>query len=1665
MFRKIIASFVCVAFIASTYQPVAASEFSISQLPTPGTMVGLSSPFAPLALKGIVVDLQKPLEFQFIVDTGKGPQDTTAIKEEANRLVKYFLAGLTIPEGDLWVNLSPYEKDRMVPDALGQTDLGRDLLAQDYILKQLTASLIYPEKDLGKEFWAKVYKKAQEQFGTTNIPVNTFNKVWILPDQAQVFENKNAAYVTKSTLKVMLDEDYLALEKGLSSPKVSIGDPGRGNSKDVNSLGSQIVREIILPEIEKEVNTGTNFAPLRQIYQALILAKWYKETVKNGLLEAVYIDQKKTAGVNLGDPAVKEQIYERYLQAYKKGVFNYIKEDPMPDGQSVPRKYFSGGITKLEPDKIDRSGRQADVKGDGAMISLRVVLLTAVLAAGIQIGAFAQDPGVFNSRLSEREEWDSLQRKGIQGEQQKLMAGLNVFSDRRLETINKLIAMPQYYPESLAPLARALYGEWIAGDHGGLRDNTNYNPQDKFYIGKRINFLSNRFDKKAIPYLVANLRNENDYISSGSSLALGFMGKDAREAIPALIEFIRTENGRTSDYSPGPRAIIALEQIITDIQQSTNLPLDFELLKQTEAVLVQRWESRLDQESEHFVNPENIIILKVLVKLGMSSNDSVSLLRNALRYGNFDTRSLATSIFVKTGRYSNTDIPLIIDGLSFSLEVRRYPLAGNANASSNAKELIRLVDETGSLPEGLALGLGHENPEVRNLTRTIIDIIKPQDVLQVDSVNSLVEMWGNRNENIRVEVENFIRDGYLQSATKYISDKLDKSFDDVDFIQKNGNYMVLLQRINPDEFSKLETRIFKEKKWPVIRNWSIGAGGLLALLAGLGFAVKKLRGGESNDSAMLGQRPPSQDAAMIISEDGISQYLRTDRPSPDQFEEWLHQAASSGASEVSYTRHDLEVVEDLSGINMYNRYGTKISSEEYLHESDIEDLITFIVHLENGQKIGVVFDSAMLGQMPSHLSEAELALLREPDEAQGFYSKRARNDERIKKQVIQIEESLGRARSEAETKAAQIIGDLDAKKVKFKGEEIHVLNGIDAKAKVIGRVDRNIAEAYGYIHETANIVVLTPDGKRVVTQLRNKTNYDDHLAMFGGHLTVGEYQENAAVDELKQEMGFAEDDKLDSKAVFVDTESYDLQGDPNRERRSWFIYRLSEREWKLMEEKRAIVEKVFGISEVTPWSEYKAALFDAQDGIVKEKNFSNIGLGAGAVDVLTRLGYLQGPVVSASGETIFELGKKKATLKDLTTSFTEVEAQLILQVLGVFRNGSGEVVGNYLYSFDKIDDAKKATYQHKGDDPSRFDGQQVRVLKLEGEASPGAPDVVPLTPDSLDHLFSSGGLWNKIKTKAIGPWKGVLKPGYTVRSEPVRIAHNYDPGLPSEYPEYYDPQSKPVSLEEALSHYEYVDSAMLGQRPPSQDAAMNVPALKKLAALKEDWGKPEHNIRTSLRDEVLAALHELNTMAGKIVLQKGVTPEMIDQVAEWASFDTGSGSDHHEEYVRDEAVSILDKIATDPDSQLRAALVVLGNTSDPVITAWVDKKFATSPREKAITLLRTKLSLPGLVSKAAKEALKKLGVDQAMLQTPTHQTTKDKAALAKDLGGIDLNQINVNREGKAVVVQFDPAQLNQLMQGGFEGFMPVIINITPIQSPLPLLGIAPMREQESLAKG
>ncbi|MCR4337666.1 MAG: hypothetical protein NUV91_07680, partial [Candidatus Omnitrophica bacterium] len=323
---------------------------SVEALPPAGHPISLSQPFAPVLLKGIKVFPNEPLRFDFIMDRGDVLLEGKPLEEEYIKLIKYFLASLTVPQEDLWVNLSPDEPDRIIPHEFGKTSMGQELLVQDYILKQITASLMNPEEKIGQEFWQKIYKEAQQRYGTTQIPLNTFHKVWIVPQRAQVYENEAVAVVTNAHLKVMLESDYW---KEFKKSKIQEND---------DQFTSEIVREIILPVLEEEINEGEHFAPIRQIFHSLILAIWFKENLKESLLGKVYVGRNKVGGVDSEEIAAKEKVYEQYLDAFKKGVYNFIKEDYDPKTQQViPRRYFSGG-TWLAETKVAGGGLLADAR-------------------------------------------------------------------------------------------------------------------------------------------------------------------------------------------------------------------------------------------------------------------------------------------------------------------------------------------------------------------------------------------------------------------------------------------------------------------------------------------------------------------------------------------------------------------------------------------------------------------------------------------------------------------------------------------------------------------------------------------------------------------------------------------------------------------------------------------------------------------------------------------------------------------------------------------------------------------------------------------------------------------------------------------------------------------------------------------------------------------------------------------------------------------------------------------------------------------------------------------------------------------------------------------------------------------------------------------------------
>ena len=75
----------------------------------------------------------------------------------------------------------------------------------------------------------------------------------------------------------------------------------------------------------------------------MILATWYKKNLRSGILAELYVDQAKTQGIEIESPEeVTDAIYQQYIEAFKVGVYDYIKEEYNETLQErIPKKYFS----------------------------------------------------------------------------------------------------------------------------------------------------------------------------------------------------------------------------------------------------------------------------------------------------------------------------------------------------------------------------------------------------------------------------------------------------------------------------------------------------------------------------------------------------------------------------------------------------------------------------------------------------------------------------------------------------------------------------------------------------------------------------------------------------------------------------------------------------------------------------------------------------------------------------------------------------------------------------------------------------------------------------------------------------------------------------------------------------------------------------------------------------------------------------------------------------------------------------------------------------------------------------------------------------------------------------------------------------------------------------
>ncbi|MDI6758532.1 MAG: metallophosphoesterase [Candidatus Omnitrophota bacterium] len=292
--------------------------------------------FRPLHLRYLQYNPQEN-NFQLYLDRGtlKNPS-SQEIEDTTKILLNYFFIGVALPNDIFWVNLRPDTEDNIIDDRLAQTDVGRIMLETDLQLKKDTAKFTSPETPEGRKYWDKLYKKAGEIFGSQNITIPTLTRPWIVPDEIIISETLDSAYIYKATLKVMLEQDYL---KGSAVYNFE-----NERLKELNEYSSQLIREIIIPKLTKEVNSSKRYASLRQVYYSLIMAQWFK--VKFQGEQGKYyglINSQNLQNLNSKEPWLKTTYFKEYQKSFKDGEYNIQEPVYTPTGQVI-RSYFSGGM-------------------------------------------------------------------------------------------------------------------------------------------------------------------------------------------------------------------------------------------------------------------------------------------------------------------------------------------------------------------------------------------------------------------------------------------------------------------------------------------------------------------------------------------------------------------------------------------------------------------------------------------------------------------------------------------------------------------------------------------------------------------------------------------------------------------------------------------------------------------------------------------------------------------------------------------------------------------------------------------------------------------------------------------------------------------------------------------------------------------------------------------------------------------------------------------------------------------------------------------------------------------------------------------------------------------------------------------------------------------------
>ncbi|MET9377346.1 hypothetical protein ABZX98_24930 [Streptomyces sp. NPDC002992] len=277
-------------------------------------------------VKGKGLDYSMKADFVDDEDTNPGWGGQAKLELASDALFTW----LALTPDRMWVNLNPDQPETIMDKGFGETDTGRVLLEADMEMKRDFSRAMDPKKSPGREFMNAAPK-------VNGVPCWGSGRNWIVPGPAKVREQDGGIYILDAPLKV----NHAAME---------FSTPPNGERCDTKltkaekDYSHRLITRLLVPHVQKQINTEAKYADLRRVYKSRVAAEWIRlQDAKMPTDFRPIINSNDLKRWPLRAPHAdwdKRTVWKEMVKSFTKGDFTY--EWPLADGRIYT--FFVGGV-------------------------------------------------------------------------------------------------------------------------------------------------------------------------------------------------------------------------------------------------------------------------------------------------------------------------------------------------------------------------------------------------------------------------------------------------------------------------------------------------------------------------------------------------------------------------------------------------------------------------------------------------------------------------------------------------------------------------------------------------------------------------------------------------------------------------------------------------------------------------------------------------------------------------------------------------------------------------------------------------------------------------------------------------------------------------------------------------------------------------------------------------------------------------------------------------------------------------------------------------------------------------------------------------------------------------------------------------------------------------